>query len=1040
MSPALPIATSNGNNINSNGSPLLRSPRRVKRDSTSLKNLNNSCSDLMEDLRHQLSMPISPLLPDKDDDHSHRTRVVLSILDDDDEVEGEKKEDTDLDDSSRAAKSNSSDSSIVSGGLAARQLLLHNTTANSARQKSTWTENAQACPQSQEQQQKHGQMASRPSKSNPMSSDASVVSTQSIKSTRSLFSRLSRRTTPYQNEDSDDRTTATASSTKSWWKKRRERKKMNRTNSDKKMIKSTIFQSFRFKRTRNKGRNVQQQLVADFFDVQSVASEPDFIGSGMAHQARFGTANGKLSAGDRHHCPLEMRSVTTQNSRSNSFASFLLRLRQKGTDLGEYNDCDDDKASQGNNLIGNQIEAHESDSEYDDEITLGSGFENMSLADSLDGSVTASEANLEAAVADAIAAQQWHQKKPEERPLSSFEQPDPKPQSFLQRMLNVAGSPGDEIIRKAILAASSQPGQPQRDAPLKSHDANISLNSTLSETDSDDNAVKDERPILEDDLYNNGCNDQVQKKENAVIKPQKQKGLSVVMVAPVGGGISLMQGNMAKAKSEHCLELVSNISDIYEYQPPLGSRQGSDLINCSDTDDDDYEDDDKDAAVPTAENTAGIGSRWDSEASVASDTPLPKRPKRRITGQFPESESDDRNSESAQLKSLQQHHQARNGSKRQEHKVYSASDKTCPRSPAKPLASQSMRNLKKSEEEVDDESILSLLAGLLATWASEREVAAAEEVAIVVADDLNDCTVAASNNNDGLKSILKSSAASPLCSTTSMECKEEEEIGRGLRLSVTFDFVEIREYERVVGDNPSCARGPPVAIGWIYQSGTVCPVDDYETLLRGPRRTKREFHLTAEQRTQILVDEWECSEEDIRRARREATYIQYCRAKTSFSGSRVAAKEAAFLRKANERSKIQQKQHHAAVRTSGCGGTIAPPRTIPDSQSKLRRVYPQPATPMAPSLRDNRPNMRKTGRKALPPMGAISHIDRQNGSGDSTIECAYRKTRPVLSSSRPKTPPLSKYPRSASTLSSASSSTPPAPSEVPPTSRTLLEV
>jgi hypothetical protein len=80
-------------------------------------------------------------------------------------------------------------------------------------------------------------------------------------------------------------------------------------------------------------------------------------------------------------------------------------------------------------------------------------------------------------------------------------------------------------------------------------------------------------------------------------------------------------------------------------------------------------------------------------------------------------------------------------------------------------------------------------------------------------------------------------------------------------------------------------------------------VEYYETSVKPPRRSKKEFHMTADRRTQLLLDEWQYPEEDLQRARREATYVQYCRAKTSFSGSRAAAKEAAFLRKANSRPK-----------------------------------------------------------------------------------------------------------------------------------------
>jgi hypothetical protein len=218
------------------------------------------------------------------------------------------------------------------------------------------------------------------------------------------------------------------------------------------------------------------------------------------------------------------------------------------------------------------------------------------------------------------------------------------------------------------------------------------------------------------------------------------------------------------------------------------------------------------------------------------------------------------------------------------------------RSPKKTLeknikTSQSMRNLscssecKMSDDEGDDDSILSLLSGLLATWSAERE---GVNAIITVPQELALC-----GGSRKPKSILK---------MMSENFEEQKDEPRG-PFNVSFDTIEIREYERVVGDNPSCSKGPPISIGWECLLCRLYRISDYENHIRGPRRTKKEFHLAADKRTHLLVDVWERSEDDIRKARREATYIQYCRAKTAFSGSRAAAKEAAFLRKANDRSK-----------------------------------------------------------------------------------------------------------------------------------------
>lgn len=56
------------------------------------------------------------------------------------------------------------------------------------------------------------------------------------------------------------------------------------------------------------------------------------------------------------------------------------------------------------------------------------------------------------------------------------------------------------------------------------------------------------------------------------------------------------------------------------------------------------------------------------------------------------------------------------------------------------------------------------------------------------------------------------------------------------RSTITFDRVNIREYERVLGDNPSVTSGPPLSIGWRYSPSTLdISIDDYEENKGSPR-------------------------------------------------------------------------------------------------------------------------------------------------------------------------------------------------------------
>lgn len=71
---------------------------------------------------------------------------------------------------------------------------------------------------------------------------------------------------------------------------------------------------------------------------------------------------------------------------------------------------------------------------------------------------------------------------------------------------------------------------------------------------------------------------------------------------------------------------------------------------------------------------------------------------------------------------------------------------------------------------------------------------------------------------------------------------------------VQFSTIEIRAYERILGDNPSCSTGPSVSIGWNYDKDktTMHLIDEYE-YRRTRRRDMSEMTLSREERFQLLV-------------------------------------------------------------------------------------------------------------------------------------------------------------------------------------------
>ena len=74
--------------------------------------------------------------------------------------------------------------------------------------------------------------------------------------------------------------------------------------------------------------------------------------------------------------------------------------------------------------------------------------------------------------------------------------------------------------------------------------------------------------------------------------------------------------------------------------------------------------------------------------------------------------------------------------------------------------------------------------------------------------------------------------------------------------SVRFDSVEMREFHRTVGDNPSVSCGVPMALDWHYNpEPLVHDLDEYESDRR-PRRQMRDLALGPAKRARLLHREW----------------------------------------------------------------------------------------------------------------------------------------------------------------------------------------
>ncbi len=76
-----------------------------------------------------------------------------------------------------------------------------------------------------------------------------------------------------------------------------------------------------------------------------------------------------------------------------------------------------------------------------------------------------------------------------------------------------------------------------------------------------------------------------------------------------------------------------------------------------------------------------------------------------------------------------------------------------------------------------------------------------------------------------------------------------------MRRNCSFSVVDIREHERIAGDNPCVTRGVPLSIGWGYIQHQPIELDRYEKA-KGPARDKIEMLVPADIRRRMLRDEF----------------------------------------------------------------------------------------------------------------------------------------------------------------------------------------
>ena len=97
---------------------------------------------------------------------------------------------------------------------------------------------------------------------------------------------------------------------------------------------------------------------------------------------------------------------------------------------------------------------------------------------------------------------------------------------------------------------------------------------------------------------------------------------------------------------------------------------------------------------------------------------------------------------------------------------------------------------------------------------------------------------------------------------------------------VKFGSIIIREYSRILGDNPACSNGIPISIGWTYDPNhQEIPIELFEQYREGYRRDRYSMKMPSEIREDVLK-QWGVSIRTIYEVQSETLKIQQQRKET----------------------------------------------------------------------------------------------------------------------------------------------------------------
>ena len=152
--------------------------------------------------------------------------------------------------------------------------------------------------------------------------------------------------------------------------------------------------------------------------------------------------------------------------------------------------------------------------------------------------------------------------------------------------------------------------------------------------------------------------------------------------------------------------------------------------------------------------------------------------------------------------------------------------------------------------------------------------------------------------------FINTQSSTTLCGPRASSMVQKNKPRRVRRVS--FSIVSIREYERILGDNPSVTTGPPIGIGWRNAPEFTLDVDEYEKSKVVPLDST-EFLLNKQDRENMLREHTNVSDKEMASAVKAIRKEKWRRHKTVVNLNMQKAEEKAEVAKRKAKSMLNKK-------------------------------------------------------------------------------------------------------------------------------------